>query len=263
MKDLRQFLGALRANKEIVDVFHEVDPHLEIAEIHRRVAAADGPALFFHKVKGSSFPVVTNLFGSTKRVEIAFQNRPEEFVSDLIEFVTKEFPPKLSTLWKRRDLLKGLLKIGTKKSRSLPVAHTEADDLEALPLLTCWPQDGGPFMTLPLVYKEPPGGGPPNLGMYRIQAYNKHQAGLHFQIAKGGGFHYHQAEQQNTSLPVNIFIGGAPALILSAITPLPENVSELLIASLLQGSKLKTSRHRSYPLLGECEFALLGEAKPH
>lgn len=263
MRNLRQFIQALRAENEIVDITHPVSPHLEIAEIHRRVAEENGPALFFHTVKGSSFPVVTNLFGSHKRIEIAFGKRPERLIQDLVTFATKEFPPTFKTLWKRRSLLKSLLKVGIVKKKALPVTEHQMRDLEALPLLTLWPQDGGPFITLPLVYTEPPGGGPPNLGMYRIQRYDALTTGLHFQIAKGGGFHFHLAESQNAPLPVNIFIGGPPALMLGAITPLPENVSELLVASLLQGEKLSTSTHRSYPLLAECEFAITGHAKPH
>lgn len=264
--NLRQFIKELYRQKEIVDVYTEVDPYLEIAEIHRRVAAANGPALFFHKVKGSSFPVVTNLFGSNKRVDIAFCNQPEKFVKEAVEFATREFPPKPTALWKKRALLKQLLKVGVNKKRKGPITEVveSVPDLESLPLLTTWPLDGGPFITLPLVYTEPVEEGPPNLGMYRIQRFDKKTTGLHFQIAKGGGFHYHQAEALKKPLPVTIFIGGPPALIMSAITPLPENVSEILIASVLQGSKIKTTKsgYNRYPLFSECEFALVGHAKP-
>ncbi len=266
MIHLRQFLQALRKEEEIVDVYEEVDPNLEIAEVHRRVAAADGPALFFHRVKGSSFPVVTNLFGSPRRIAIAFHQRPEEFVEDLVHFATKEFPPSLSRLWKRRALLARLLKVGTRMQRRGPVLENimSSPNLEALPLLKTWPQDGGHFVTLPLVYTEPLESGAPNLGMYRIQRYDAKTTGLHFQIAKGGGFHYHQAESLGKSLPVSIFIGGPPALILSAITPLPENVPELLISSLLQGGKVSLTQipDHPHPLISECEFALLGKADP-
>ncbi len=265
--NLRQFLQVLRNEKEVVDVYEEVDPCLEIAEIHRRVAAADGPALFFHKVKGSPFPVTTNLFGSKKRVDLAFANRPDKIIDSLVKLLTSQFPPSFSDLWQQRKTLKSVLALGTKKQGSGPVKEQKmrSVDLEQLPLLKTWPLDGGHFVTLPLVYTEPPGGGPPNLGMYRIQRYNKHQTGLHFQIQKGGGFHYHLAEQKNEALPVNIFIGGAPALILSAITPLPENVPEILIASLMQGKKLDVCRAKEnhYPLISECEFALVGKAAPH
>lgn len=267
--NLRQFLQKLRECGEIIDIHHEVDPNLELAEIHRRVAEENGPALFFHNVKNSSFPVVTNLFGSHKRVNLAFPNHPEKIIAELINLATKDFPPKLKTLWKKRDALKSILHLGTKKHRyrSGPIQDNciIPPNLEKLPLLKTWPLDGGHFVTLPLVYTEPPGGGAPNLGMYRIQRYNERETGLHFQIQKGGGFHYHQAEQQNQSLPVSIFIGGPPALILSAITPLPENISELLICGLMQGKKLDVSPspHTPHPLISECEFALVGQAKPN
>ena len=265
MTNLRQFLRELRNRGEVVDIYHEVDPDLEIAEIHRRVAAENGPALFFHNVKNSSFPVVTNLFGSPKRIEIAFGKEPEAFVEDAVSLLKEEFPPKLSTLWKQRALFKNLLHLGTKKRRCAPVMEQQMApvDLEKLPLLKSWPLDGGPFITLPLVYTEPPGGGPSNLGMYRIQRYDKTTTGLHFQIGKGGGFHLHEAEQKNQSLPVSIFLGGPPALILSAIAPLPENITELLVCSLLLGKKLDVTPSHPHPLISECEFALVGEAKPH
>lgn len=265
MINLRDFISALREEDEVLDIRCPVDPYLEIAEIHRRVALENGPALFFHNVKGSSFPVVTNLFGSKKRIDIAFANRPDIVIRDLVETMTGEFPPKLSTLWKKRHSLKQIKSLGTKKRFRAPVMECSGDDLEKLPLLQLWPMDGGHFVTLPLVYTEPIDGGSPNLGMYRIQRYSKNRTGLHFQIQKGGGFHFHEAEKQNRALPVTIFIGGPPALILSAITPLPENVPEILIAGLMQGKKLDTVRCRetTHPLIGECEFALVGEAPPH
>lgn len=268
MINLRQFIQALKHENEILEINTEVDPVLELPEIHRRIAAEDGPALLFKHVKNSSFPVVTNLFGSSKRIGIAFNHRPEDFVADLVKLATKEFPPTLSKLWEKRATLKKCLNIGMKKTGSAPVMQTRMahPDLEALPFTKSWPLDGGCFLTLPLVYTEPhDGGGPPNLGMYRIQRYDKNTTGLHWQIAKGGGFHFHQAEQQNRALPVSIFLGGPPALILSAIAPLPENVPELLLCSLLQGEKLKMGKapESPYPLVAECEFALLGKAMPH
>lgn len=264
--NLRHFLQRLRESGEIADVHHEVDSNLELAEIHRRVAAVDGPALFFHKVKNSPFPVVTNLFGSRKRIELAFPNHPEKIISELVKMATMDFPPKFSQLWNKRGILKNLFNLGTKRRTNGPVKEKchNPPNLDRLPMLKTWPMDGGHFITLPLVYTESPEGGPPNLGMYRIQRYNERETGLHFQIQKGGGFHYHLAESRNESLPVSIFIGGPPALILSAITPLPENVPELLICGLMQGKKLDvcSSTHTHHPLIAECEFALIGKARP-
>lgn len=266
MLNLRVFIKALYEANEIVEIHEEVDPYLELAEIHRRIAAANGPALLFKNVKGSSFPVVTNLFGSQKRVQLAFQNRPEELISHLISLLVKDFPPKPSQLWKNRSILSKLFKVGLKKSSSFVLQEKMKEvDLEKLPILTSWPEDGGPFLTLPLVYTESPHGSSCNLGMYRIQRFNKKETGLHFQIGKGGGFHFYEAEAINKSLPVNIMLGGPPALIMSAITPLPENVPELVLASLLQGEKLAYCRAKEspYPIVSHAEFVLIGEAKPH
>src|SRR5690606_26569928 len=119
-------------------------------------------------------------------------------------------------------------------------------------------------MTLPLVYTESPEDGKPNLGMYRIQRYDDRHTGLHCQIGKGGGFHYQEAEERGEALPVTIFAGGPPALILSAIAPLPEGVPELLLASLLLGKRLPYKRVPGWPhpIIAECEFAFAGHALP-
>jgi 4-hydroxybenzoate decarboxylase subunit C len=266
MRNLRELIAGLRNRKELVEIEAEVDPNLEIAEIHRRVAAADGPALLFKRIKGSSFPVVTNLFGSRARVDAAFPNHPERVVADLVRLFTHDFPPSISKLWSHRSQLRRIGKMGWRKVKKGPVCEVErAPDLESLPLLKCWPEDGGHFVTLPLVYTEPPGGGPSNLGMYRIQRFDQRTTGLHWQISKGGGYHYQLAEEAGLPLPVTIFIGGPPALILSAIAPLPENVPELLLAGFLQGGKLEALKRPEspYPLLAECEFAIVGESPPH
>lgn len=265
--NLRQFLNALREREQVVEVLAEVDTDLELAEIHRRVAAASGPALLFRRVKGSPFPVATNLFGTEERVLLAFPDRPEEAIQRLVHLMTRDFPPSLSQLWRQRGDLAKLLRLGLKRKSGAPVLEQRQStpNLDVLPLLKCWPEDGGHFVTLPLVYTEPHAGGAPNLGMYRIQRYDRQTCGLHWQIAKGGGYHYHQAEQDNVPLPVNIMIGGPPALMLSAITPLPENVPEMLFCSLLQGEKLRVAHteHNRYPVVAECEFALIGQARPH
>lgn len=264
MKNLGAFLALLEKEREIVTIDTPVDPYLEIAEIHRRVIEEGGPALLFKNVKGSSFPVVTNLFGTKRRVSLAFGPTPEKTLKNLLDLATKEFPPSPSRLWSARHSLKSLLKLGTRKWGQSPVQSSEISSLEELPMITSWPEDGGPFLTLPLVYTESPSGKPPNLGMYRIQRHDHKTTGLHFQIGKGGGYHLFEAEQRNQSLPVSIFLGGPPALILSAIAPLPENVPELLFASFVAGNKIKTKRDKSgHLVIAEAEFALLGKTIPH
>ncbi len=263
--DLRTFIQELKRNGDLVVVEAEVDPRLEIAEIHRRVIAAGGPALLFTHVKDSPFPVVTNLFGTAARAGMAFGSRPQRLIRRLVRLAETLIPVTAANLWSARDVGRELLRIGTRKVGSGPVNQVVETDvrLDRLPALTTWEKDGGPFVTLPLVYTEHPETGVPNLGMYRLQIYDRQTTGMHWQIGKGGGYHYSAAEARNEPLPATVFLGGPPALILSAIAPLPENVPEMMLASLIAGSRLKTGPgpgpHR---LVAEAEFALTGQVPP-
>src|SRR5438445_4457735 len=266
--NLRSFLELLRRENDLVTVETEVDPYLEAAEIHRRVIERGGPALLFTRVKGSKVPVVTNLFGTQRRIELAFGPKPEQFVRQIVSVADVLLPPKPSELWLHRSLALNFLKLGTRKVSRAPVAEVvdQPARLNELPVLTTWQEDGGPFITLPLVYTEHPETGRHNLGIYRMQVYNARTAGLHWQIQKGGGFHYDVAERLGQPLPVTVFLGGPPALIVAAVAPLPENIPELMLASLLSGEKLKMTRDRKggwHRLVGEAEFALVGSAPPH
>lgn len=267
-KDLREFITTLKREREIIEVKLEVDPYLELAEIHRRVIAEEGPALLFTKVKDSKFPVVTNLFGTRKRVELAIGSQPEEIVRKMVKAMDKLLPPKIPTLWQERNWLLKLTKVGTKTiSRNVaPLLEVEEQNvnLKRLPILTTWHEDGGPFFTLPLVYTEHPRRTEHNLGMYRMQVQGKDQTGMHWQIHKGGGFHYYEAEMLNQSLPVTVFLGGPPALILAAIAPLPEVLPELIFASFLMGEKLEMVKIKKYAhsLIARAEFAFCGEVPP-
>jgi UbiD family decarboxylase len=137
-------------------------------------------------------------------------------------------------------------------------------DLTRLPATTSWPEDGGPFLTLPLVYSERPAHREPNLGVYRMQVHGPSLLGVHWQIGKGGGFHYHEAESRGEPLPLTVFLGGPPALILGAVAPLPEGVPELLVASLLLGRRLPMASVPGAPhrLVADAEFALTGSVPP-
>lgn len=268
-RNLRSFIDLLRHENEIVEITAEVDPYLEIAEIHRRIIAEQGKALFFRNVKGSTFPVVTNLFGTNKRIDLAFGPKPLDFVQRAVHAAEALLPPKLGKLWEFRDLAFTAAKLGTKTVGNAPVLERRQSpvDLERLPLLQLWHEDGGPFITLPLVYTESPNAHKTNLGIYRIQRYDKTTTGMHWQIGKGGGFHYYEAEQGNESLPVTIFVGGSPALIMAAAAPLPEGVPELMLASLLAAGKINTAANPLGPdahrLIAECEFAICGSVAPH
>lgn len=262
VRSLPQYLDLLRARGELCEITAPVDPALEIPEIHRRVIAAGGPALLFRNPRGADFPVVTNLFGTYDRVLLSFGGRPKRFVERLVEAAHELVPPSLGKLWGFRDLAFDGLRVGMKRVPRGPVTQNETDAprLDRLPALTGWHSDGGPFLTLPLVMTESPSSGKPNLGMYRMQVHGPAETGMHFQIHKGGGFHLHEAEQRGENLPATVFLGGPPALILSAIAPLPEDVPELMLASLLLGERLERVHDRGpHPLVAEAEFAFTGE----
>jgi UbiD family decarboxylase len=264
--DLRAFLDRLRAEHDLAVVDVPVDADQEAAEIHRRVIAAGGPALLFTNVIGRSFPLVTNLFGTPRRAELAFGPRPLALIRRLVGLAETLLPPTPAKLWGARDVGLAALNVGLKRTVSGPILDTiEAPDLGRLPALTCWPEDGGPFITLPLVYTEHPDGKGHNLGMYRLQVHDASTTGMHWQIGKGGGFHYAVAESRAEPLPVTVFLGGPPALMLAAVAPLPENVPELMLASLIAGERLRvtTAAGHPHPLVAGAEFALMGEVPPH
>jgi UbiD family decarboxylase len=265
--DLRAFLDQLRRDGDLVAVTAEVDANQEAAEIHRRVIAAGGPALLFTNVRGKAFPLATNLFGTPRRAEQAFGTRPLRLIRRIVELAETLLPPTPAKLWGARDVAREALRIGLRRGVRGPVLDVvEPPALDRLPALTCWPEDGGPFVTLPLVYTEHPDGKGHNLGMYRLQVHDARTTGMHWQIGKGGGFHYQVAEARGRALPVSVFVGGPPALILSAIAPLPENVPELMLASLIAGERLPLATApggHPHPLVASAEFALMGEVAPH
>jgi len=281
--DLRAFIERLHRDDDIVTVEAPVDRHLEAAEIHRRVIAAGGPALMFTNVlgsrlresgsripdpgsrPGSPFRLVTNLFGTARRAELAFGERPLRLIRRVVELAETLLPPTPAKLWGARDVGLELLKVGTRKVQAGPITEnvTSDVDLDRLPVITCWPEDGGPFITLPLVFTTHPDRPGHNLGMYRMQVYDGRTTGMHWQIGKGGGFHYAAAEARGATLPVTVFLGGPPALMLSAIAPLPENVPELMLASLIAGERLsQVHGYGPHPLIANAEFALLGTVPP-
>ncbi len=253
-EDLRQLLSFLEKEGELAIVEEEVDPFLEIATIHRKVIAAQGPALLFTKVKGSHMPVVSNLFGTPRRVEMAFESK--EIISSLARIIN-HFDISIRDL----KLLKNILNIGTRYISKAPVNEivSTAVDLTSYPATVSWEMDGGPFFTLPLVFTKDPISGVPNLGIYRMQIFSKKETGMHWQIGKGGGFHFYNSEILNRPLKVSVAFGGPPILTLAAILPLPEGISELLFASLLLGKKIALLKNNDSLIIpATAEFVLTG-----
>ncbi len=169
--------------------------------------------------------MVTNLFGTRARAETAFGARPRRLVRDLVRVRgVRSCPPPPAGCGAPAPSLFDVLRLGTRRLAGGPVRDVVTNDvrLDRLPALTCWPEDGGPFLTLPLVYTEHPDRPRRhNLGLYRMQVFDARTTGMHWQIGKGGGFHHAAAEARGEALPVTVFLGGPPALILSAIAPLP------------------------------------------
>jgi UbiD family decarboxylase len=263
-KDLQTYIAALKSKGDLKVISAPVSADLELAEIHRRVIAEEGPALLFTNVVGSSFPVATNLFGTKARVDLAFGDAGKRFIENVAKFPETLLPPTFSRLWEQRSTLFQATKVGLKHipftSSAIGANRLSPPKLDALPVLKTWSEDGGPFFTLPLVYTEDPVSHIPNLGMYRMQRHSDDATGMHMQIGKGGGFHLLRAKELNKPLPVNVFLGGPPAAIMGAIAPLPENVPELLLSSLMIGQRLPLTKLPDSPLpaLAEAEFVLSG-----
>lgn len=266
--DVQSFVEVLRRENDLVEIEAEVDTDLEIAEIHRRVIAAGGPALLFKRPRGYDVPVVTNLFGTAKRVDLAFGRRPQAFVEHAVRLVHEIMPPTFGKLWSERGFFRQGLGLGTRGVGRGPVTEVVESParMDRIPMIRSWPEDGGHFVTLPLVYTEHPDNGSHNLGMYRIHRHSPTTTGMHWQIGKGGGFHHGIAQARGEDLPVTVFVGGPPALIVSAVAPLPENVPELVLASLLLGERVPMAANPTghpHRLVSTCEYALVGRVKPH
>ena len=265
-RDLRSFLADLEAIGQLKRVRVEIDPRFEVAEIAQRVVREEGPALLFERVKGSRFPIAINFFGSFARIERAIGMHPEELGARLVRFAEELNPPSLGRLAAASDFLPRLLAFRpARAARGASQAVVEGNpDLDALPIITCWPQDGGRFITFPLVFTRHPRTGKSNVGIYRMQVFDGTSTGMHWQIHKGGGFHYREAEMAGHALPVSVALGADPALMLAGIFPLPEALEEIAFAGILAARRTRLARARSIDLdvLADAEFVIEGEVRP-
>src|SRR4051812_27775588 len=256
--DLQTYIQLLEKEGELHRVTCEVDPELEITEIAQRQVRAGGPALLFENVKGSPFPLAINLNATRRRLVLGLGAEPGELGDRLADMVKGLQPPRLSALWEHRKTLARALSMRVKRLSSAPVQEVVGapGDLTTLPALKCWPKDGGRFITLPLVGTAAPGSPKQNLGMYRMQVYGPRATGMHWQIVRGAEAQAHAAGKK--SLPCAVALGGDPALTLSAIFPLPEEMEELPFAGLLRGSPQKVVRAKTQPLWvpADAEFIL-------
>ncbi len=263
-KTLKQCVEDLDRNGQLVRIAQEVDPYLEIAEIQRRVYQAGGPAVLYENVKGCQFPAVSNLFGTIERTRYLFRDALKA-VRHLIEL--KIDPASaMKHPFKHLGLPRTLLHmLPRNRRRGAVIAHETT--IDQLPQIVSWPDDGGAFITLPEVYTEDPnkrGLMNSNLGMYRVQLSGgeyqpNREIGMHYQIHRSIGVHHAAAIAKGERLPVNVFIGGTPAMILSAVMPLPEGLSELTFAGALGRRAIRMIKGKSeLPMYAEADFCITG-----
>lgn len=264
-KSLRAAAEDLERTGQLIRVSEEVDPNLEMAEVHRRIFDAGGPAILFERVKGSPFQALSNLYGTYERTEWLFRHSiakvqkvielkadPTRLLKNPLRYVSAPFTA-LTALPLKKRLGKAPIQYGT-------------TTIDQLPLVKSWPMDGGAFVTLPQVLTLPPGSKQAmqsNIGMYRIQLsgneyeLNK-EIGLHYQLHRGIGVHHTMYNQSDEPFRCSIFVGGAPSHAFSAIMPLPEGLSELTFAGLLGGRRFRYLFEDDYFLSGDADFVITG-----
>ncbi len=267
-RTLRACIDDLMASGQLIAIDSEVDPHLEAAEIQRRVYAAGGPAILFNRVRGCRFPMVSNLLGTMARARYIFRDT----LADVQRLIALKSAAggAMPKPWEVARLAPAAWRMRPQAVRSGPAMAHETT-ISELPQLQSWPRDGGSFITLPLVYTESPeqpGWRKSNLGMYRVQLSGgqyqpNREVGLHYQIHRGIGVHHAQAESRGESLKACIWVGGAPAMTLSAVMPLPEGLPELSFAGVLAGHRIPLiERPQRLPIYAEADFCIVGTVDP-
>jgi 4-hydroxy-3-polyprenylbenzoate decarboxylase len=267
-RSLRECVDDLDRHGQLVRIATPVDARLEAAAIHRRVYAAGGPAVFFANVVGCRFPMVSNLFGTMERTRLMFRDA----LAGVERLVSLRANPEAAMRrpWRYWRTPLDALSTLPKYVGDGP-ALAERITLSDLPQLVSWPRDGGPFVTLPIVYTEDvrePGLRRSNLGMYRVQlagneyAFNE-EVGLHYQIHRSIGVHHAAAMRAGKPFRVNVFVGGPPAMAVAAVMPLPEGMSELSFAGALGRRRVRMVRHASgLPIHADCDFCIVGVVEP-
>ena len=267
-RNLRQCVDDLERRGMLTRIDIPLDPRLEIGAVQRRVQQRGGPALLFTRPLNCSFPLLGNLFGTLDRIRFLFRDTLDD-IRCLVEMRANPF----DVLKRPADIawiLRSSPRIFPSITRKAPVLESRTA-LSQLPQFISWPGDGGAFITLPQVYSEhpaKPGFASSNLGMYRVQISGNSyepgkQAGLHYQIHRGIAGHHAEAITRGEPLKVNVFVGGAPAMTMAAIMPLPEGTPEIAFAGLLAGHRIPMTRiPRHIPVYAEADFCICGSIHP-
>ncbi|MDF2878661.1 MAG: menaquinone biosynthesis decarboxylase [Clostridia bacterium] len=235
-KDIQHFMKALERKKQLKHIQTEVNPILEITEIADRMVKRKGPALLFENVKGSPYPLLINAFGSYERMSMALGAQTldaiGEDIKDLIDFSNyMKLPDQIKSIPRLARLL-AVFPIKIKKAPCQEVV--EEPDLNKLPILKCWPDDGGRFITLPLVFTKDPETGQQNVGMYRMQVYDHKTTGMHWHLHKDGREIYDKYRKIGGKMPITVVIGCDPATVYAATAPLPKMIDEIMFAGYLR-----------------------------
>lgn len=259
--DLASFLTALERAGQLARITAEVDPYLEVSEITQRVTRMNGPALLFENVKGSDFPLATNIYSSMDRIERSLGEHPRAIGERLIALYDRLNPPSLAKLWQARgELLRFRHAAPRVVSRAISQEVVEPPRLTRLPNLTGWPRDGGPFITWGPTLTQDPRNGRRNFGLYRIQVYDDRTTGMHWQSMKGGRGHHFEAERLGRPLEAAVVLGGDPLVMHAAILPLPEGMDELALVGAIRGAPTPMVRATSLGMLvpANAEFVIEG-----
>ncbi|MCH2355839.1 MAG: 4-hydroxy-3-polyprenylbenzoate decarboxylase [Pseudomonadales bacterium] len=257
-RDLRDFIELLEDEGELKRIQTEVDPYLEVTEISDRTLRAGGPALLFERLKGSSMPLLANLFGNTRRIALAMGQEDISGLRDvgkLLAFLKEPTPPSgWKDLWQSLPSYKSVLNLAPSVKKSAPcqeVIIDEADvDLGIFPIQTCWPGDVAPLVSWPLVITRGPEKERQNLGIYRLQLLSPNKLSMRWLSHRGGALDFKEWQQRHPGegFPVSIAIGADPATILATVTPVPDTLSEYAFAGLLRGSKTEVVKSLSNDL---------------
>ena len=273
-KDLRDFIAQLEAQGELKRIQQEVDPYLEMTEICDRVLRAEGPALLFENVKGSSTPVLGNLFGTPKRVAMGMGEDKVEALREigkLLAMLKEPSPPKgMKDAWKQLPMFKKVLDMAPKKIKNAAcqqhVIEGDDVDLKNIPVQTCWPGDAGPLITWGLVITRGPEKPRQNLGIYRMQVIGKNRVIMRWLAHRGGALDFRdwQKKHPGEPFPISVALGADPATILGAVTPVPDTLSEYAFAGLLRGSRTELTQciGNELQVPASAEFVLEGHLHP-
>lgn len=264
---LAECAADLEKNGQLIRIKEEVDPNLEMAAIHWRIFKQGGPAILFENIKGSKFPALSNLYGTFERTDFLFRSTLPK-VSKVVQL--KADPTRfLKAPFKYLSAPFTAISALPRKIRTKAAVEYGETSIDQLPLIKCWPMDGGAFVTLPQVFTLPPKDKnimKSNIGMYRIQlsgneyAINK-EIGLHYQLHRGIGVHHQEYNQSDEDFRVSIFIGGPPSHAFAAIMPLPEGLTETTFAGMLAGKRFKYKTVDGHVLSADADFVITGRVR--